>query len=161
MNVPPCSPTYSPRTLIPSPKPNSSPWQSSDGITASDDGRYLLTVHAGTGGLYRIDTTSKEVVEVDLGGDSLRTGDGLLLDGTLLFAVVTEPRQQVVPVELSADLATGKVGDAITDPSFDYPTTIAQCGDDRLQVVNSQLDREDGGDPDLPFTVSEVEVDIP
>ena len=56
---------------------------------------------------------------------------------------------------LSADVVAN-----ITDPSFAYPTTLAQCGTDRIQVVNSQLDQAEGGDPELPFTVSDVPVDI-
>ena len=58
-----------------------------NGISASDDGRYLLTVHFDTGRLFRIDVATKEVDEVDLGGDLLKTGDGILLDGTTLLVV--------------------------------------------------------------------------
>jgi Cu-Zn family superoxide dismutase len=132
-----------------------------NGIAASDDGRHLVTVHAGDGGLYRIDTETEEVVRVETGDRRFPGGDGLLLDGRSLFVVVNQPEPAVVPVELSPDLASGEVGEPITDDSFDYPTTVAQCGTDRLQVVSSQLDDEDGGDPDLPFTVSEVPADVP
>ena len=40
-----------------------------NGIDATDDGRYLIAVQSNTGELFRIDTESKEVVEIDLGGD--------------------------------------------------------------------------------------------
>lgn len=131
-----------------------------NGITSSDDGRYLVTVHAGTGVLYRIDTTTQEIVEIDLGDRDLASGDGLLLDGRTLFAVVTSPEAQVIQLDVAADLTSATVVEEIVDESFAYPTTLAQCGTDRIQVVNSQLDEAPDGDPALPFTISEIEVEI-
>ncbi|MDP8972525.1 MAG: hypothetical protein M3N45_04960 [Actinomycetota bacterium] len=65
----------------------------------------------------------------------------------------------IVPVELSEDFASGEVGEAFSDPSFARPTTIAKFGNRLLVVVNSQFDRrESGQSPELPFTVSAVEV---
>jgi len=124
-----------------------------NGISASDDGRYLLTVQSNTGALWRIDTATREVVRVDLGGARLTGGDGALLDGRDLDVVRNDPGV-VAHVELAEDLATGAVVEEITDDTFDYPTTLAEQGG-RLLVVNSQLDRE-GGDADEPFTVSAV-----
>jgi Cu-Zn family superoxide dismutase len=84
-------------------------------------------------------------------------GDGILLDGQTLY-VVRGGEGVIVPVELSEDFASGKVGEAFSDPSFARPTTIAKFGD-RLLVVNSQFDRrESGQNPELPFTVSAIEV---
>jgi len=131
-----------------------------NGITATDDGRYLVTVHADRGELYRIDTLTEQVDPIELGGADLTTGDGLLLDGNTLFAVLTDPEPRVVRLELAADALSADIVADITDPSFAYPTTLAQCGTDRIQVVNSQLDQAEGGDPELPFTVSDVPVDI-
>lgn len=131
-----------------------------NGITSTDDGRYLVAVHADRGELYRIDTATRQVAVIDLGGADLTTGDGLLLDGTTLFAVVTEPEPQVIRLELAADALSAVVVDELDDPSFAYPTTLAQCGTDRIQVVNSQLDRAGDGNPELPFTVSDLPVDI-
>ena len=122
-----------------------------NGISASEDGRYLLTIQFNTGQLYRIDTDTREVAQVELGGETLTTGDGLMLDTQILY-VVRENPAEVVPVTLSADFASGEVGDAFTDPSFDLPTTAAKVGE-RLLVVNSQLD---GGSVRLPFTVSSL-----
>ncbi|MDQ3942209.1 MAG: superoxide dismutase [Actinomycetota bacterium] len=128
-----------------------------NGIVATEDGRYLITVQSNTGRLYRIDTASKEVVEIDLGTETLTNGDGLLLDGQTLY-VVRNQQGLIVPVELSEDLSSGEVGEGISDPSFRYPTTIARAGD-RLLVVNSQFDRRQSGqEPELPFTVSSIEV---
>ncbi|CAA9436073.1 MAG: Superoxide dismutase [Cu-Zn] precursor [uncultured Rubrobacteraceae bacterium] len=124
-----------------------------NGIAATENGRFLITVQFNTGRLYRIDTETREIVEVDLGGETLKTGDGLLLDGRTLY-VVREVPGSVVPVRLSKDFASGTVDDAFSDPSLRFPTTIAQY-EDRLLVVNSQLNTTR---PKLPFTVSSVPI---
>ncbi len=128
-----------------------------NGIVATEDGRYLITVQSNTGKLFRIDTQNKEVMEIDLGGETLENGDGILLDGQTLY-VVRNRQALIVPVELSEDFASGEVGESFTDQSLAYPTTISKY-DDRLLVVNAQFDRRQSGeDPDLPFTVSEIEI---
>jgi sugar lactone lactonase YvrE len=126
-----------------------------NGIDATEDGRYLVAVQSNTGELFRIDTGSKEVVEIDLGGKTLTNGDGLLLDGHTVYVVRNE-QALIVPVKLSGEYIRGEVGEPFTDPSFAFPTTIAKT-DGRLLVVNSQFDKQEG-EPELPFTVSSVEV---
>jgi sugar lactone lactonase YvrE len=126
-----------------------------NGIDATEDGRYLVAVQSNTGELFRIDTGSKEVVEIDLGGKTLTNGDGLLLDGRTVYVVRNE-QALIVPVKLSGEYISGEVGEPFTDPSFAYPTTIAKT-DGRLLVVNSQFDKQEG-EAKLPFTVSSVEV---
>lgn len=124
-----------------------------NGIAATPDGRYLLTVHSPTGNLYRIDTASKEVSLIDTGGADLTAGDGILLIGDTLY-VSRNSFGEIVPVTLSEDYSTGTAGEAFTDPSLIYPTTIAQA-DDSLLVVNSQFNNR-GGTPVLPFSVSRI-----
>lgn len=131
-----------------------------NGIAATPDGRFLLAVHYDAGDLYRIDTRTREVTRVDLGSrnGTLTTGDGILLDDQALYVVRGGPGE-IVPVNLSADLTRGEVGEAFSHPSFRAPTTIAACGDGRLLVVNSQLNMEGGGGlPELPFTVSSIPI---
>jgi Cu-Zn family superoxide dismutase len=124
-----------------------------NGIAASPDGRYLLVVHSGNGNLYRIDTETQEVSQVDTGGADLTAGDGILLIGSTLY--VTRNRLgEIVPVAMSEDFSAGTAGTAITDSSLIFPTTIAQAGDSLL-VVNSQFNNR-GGTPVLPFTVSRL-----
>jgi sugar lactone lactonase YvrE len=123
-----------------------------NGIDATEDGRYLIVVQSNTGELFRIDTESKDVVEIDLGGETLTNGDGLLLDGGTVY-VLRNQQELIVPVELSGDYTSGEAGEGFTDPSF---ATIAKHGG-RLVVVNSQFDRQ-GGEPELPFTVSDVAI---
>jgi sugar lactone lactonase YvrE len=43
-----------------------------NGIAASGDGRYLVAVQSNSGNLYRADTESREVTQIDLGGEALR-----------------------------------------------------------------------------------------
>jgi sugar lactone lactonase YvrE len=131
-----------------------------NGIAATEDGRYLITVQSNTGNLYRIDTRSKEVRQVDLGGETLENGDGILLDGRTLY-VVRNRQGLIFPVRLAQDFASGEVGEGFTHPSLAYPTTIAAY-DGHLLVVNSQFDRRRSGEePELPFTVSSIEIPHP
>jgi len=124
-----------------------------NGIAASPDGRYLLVIHSANGNLYRIDTETQEVSQVDTGGADLTAGDGILLIGNTLY-VTRNQFGEIVPVTMSEDFSTGTAGAAITDPSLIFPTTIAQAGDSLL-VVNSQFNNR-GGTPELPFTVSRL-----
>lgn len=121
-----------------------------NGISASDDGRYLLTVATDSGRLFRIDTQTKDVEEVDLGGETIKTADGLLLDGRTLL-VVREKPGEIVPVRLSPDLRRGEVRPGFGRSELAFPTTLAER-DGRVFVVNAQFDRADA--PKLPFTVS-------
>ncbi len=123
-----------------------------NGIVVTPDGRYLITIKSPTGQLFRIDTRTEEIVEIDTGDADLSNGDGLLLEGQTLY-VVRNQNELIVPVELSADLTSGTAGEGFTNDSLRYPTTIAAY-DGRLLAVNSQFDvRDSGGNPDLPFSV--------
>jgi sugar lactone lactonase YvrE len=129
-----------------------------NGIAASADGLYLIVVQSNTGKLFRIDTTTKQVVQINLGGETVSNGDGILLDGQTLW-VVRNQNGEIVKIQLAADLASGTIASRTTDPSFAYPTTIAKAGD-RILVVNSQFDkRGDNVKPVLPFSI--VSVPIP
>jgi sugar lactone lactonase YvrE len=126
-----------------------------NGIAASEDGRYLVTVKSGTGELFRIDTQSKEVILIDTGGADLTNGDGILLDGQTLY-VCRNQQEEIVPLEMTAEFTSAEAGEPFTDASFMYPTTIA-IADDRLLAVNSQFDAREGGtEPELPFNVTSV-----
>ena len=128
-----------------------------NGIAATPDGRYLISVQSNTGQLFRIDLSTREVTQIDAGGADFSNGDGILLEGQTLY-VVRNQQELIVPVSLSADYASGTVGEAFTNPSFNYPTTIAGY-DGRLLAVNSQFGaRQGGGEPELPFTVSGIPI---
>lgn len=128
-----------------------------NGIVVTPDDQYLLVVQMNTGQLFRIDTASKEVIEVDLGGETLEGGDGLVLDGQTLYAVI-QTNNQVVSVELAEDFSGGTVLSRFEDESLAYPATAVQV-DDRLLVVNAQFDvMESEEGPMLPFTVSSIPI---
>jgi sugar lactone lactonase YvrE len=131
------------------------PGFNANGIVATLDGQFLLLVQSNTGSLFRVNSATGEVIQVDLGGEALTGGDGLALDGQRLYAVRDG---QITIVELGPDFATGVVGESFSDPSFNTPTTIAPY-DGCLLVVNSQLDAIQG-QPQLPFTVSAIPVPV-
>ena len=125
-----------------------------NGIVASPDGKYLIVSQANTGELFRIELATKEVVQIDLGGE-LVNGDGIELRGRTLYAAANG---LIAKVRLTGDLLRGEVLSRTGDPSFSSPTTIA-IARGRLLVVNSQFDRLFGGlPPFLPFTVSSIPI---
>ncbi|MBR8833125.1 MAG: SMP-30/gluconolactonase/LRE family protein [Stigonema ocellatum SAG 48.90 = DSM 106950] len=127
-----------------------------NGIAATKDGKYLIVVQTNTGKLFRIDIASKEVTEIDLGGETFTNGDGILLSEERILYVVRNRNGLIVKVKLSKDLSRGTVVSNTTDPLLAYPTTIAQAGK-RLLVVNSQFDKRGPGlTPELPFTVASI-----
>lgn len=124
-----------------------------NGIVASQNGKYLIVVQSNTGKLFRIEIATKEVTPIDLGGATVTAGDGILLRGRSLY-VVRNSRGLISKVQLTGDLSSGTIVSETTDPSFIFPTTIAEARG-RLLVVNSQFNNR-GGTPVLPFTVSTI-----
>jgi sugar lactone lactonase YvrE len=108
-----------------------------NGIVATPNGQSLIIVNSALGVLYEVDPGTGLATAIDVGGAALTMGDGLLLDGRTLY-VVRNRLNEIVVIELSADLESGTVVDVITDPNFDTPTTLAQFGD-RLYAVNARF----------------------
>jgi Cu-Zn family superoxide dismutase len=126
-----------------------------NGITISSDGKFLIVVQSNTGKLFRIEIANKAVREINLGGETVTNGDGILLDVRTLY-VARNRNGEIVKIQLAEDLGSGVVVGRTVDPSLAYPTTIAKAGE-RLLVVNSQFDkRGEGLTPALPFTVSSI-----
>lgn len=120
-----------------------------NGIAASPNGKWLIVVHSSLGELYQVDPQTGVAVRIDLGGDSVPFGDGILLQGRTLY-VVQNQLNQIAVIELSPDYASGTVVEIITDPNFRVPTTIARFGD-ALYAVNARF-----GTPPTPETEYEV-----
>ncbi|MEU6780198.1 superoxide dismutase [Nonomuraea angiospora] len=117
-----------------------------NGITPTPDGRGLIVVQSNTGGLFRVDP-SGATRRVDLHGESLREGDGLLLRGRTLFAV--QNRLNVVTVlRLNETGTEGRVVRRVSDPRFDVPATVAAFGA-RLYLPNARFDTTPT--PDTPY----------
>ena len=137
-----------------------------NGIVATPDGRYLLTVQSNTGNLYRIDTQTKQVSLVEnLGEATLINGDGLVLKGHTVYVVRNE-EDLITEVLLNGLFTSGRVKgnttvpDPYPDPEEgDFPTTGALVRG-RLLVVNSQFNKGflGPGEPEIPFTVSSMRV---
>jgi sugar lactone lactonase YvrE len=124
-----------------------------NGIASFARGGLLAVVQFNTGKLFRIDTRTKAVSEIDLGGVAVAGGDGLVADGRRLF-VVRHRDGQITEIRLLRGLREGRIGATITGGGLMFPTTAARAGE-RLLVVNSQFDKR-GGRPALPFTVASV-----
>ncbi|MGW3653664.1 SMP-30/gluconolactonase/LRE family protein [Streptomyces sp. NPDC000878] len=109
-----------------------------NGITATPDGKALLVVQSGVGGLHRVDPRTGVTKLVGLGDAApLTNGDGLLLIGRTLYVV--QNRQNAIDVfTLSPDGSSGVFRRRITDPDFDVPTTVAAYRN-RLYLPNARF----------------------
>ncbi len=108
-----------------------------NGISRTPDGGALLVVQTNTGLLFRVDPATGVTRTVDLGGDVLLDGDGILLSGRTLY-VVQNVDNQVAVVRLDRSGRRGSVVGRLTDPRFDVPTTVARF-DGRLYLPNSRF----------------------
>jgi hypothetical protein len=97
-----------------------------NGIAAVDRKR-LVTVQSGTGKLFLVDARTGDTDEIDLDGDTVTNGDGLLLRGRRLY-VVQNRDNQIAVVHLKRNLRRGEIKRFLTDDDFDVPTTIAERG---------------------------------
>jgi hypothetical protein len=107
-----------------------------NGVDARDD--TLILVNGATGSLYTVDPSTGVATSIDLGGDGVPNGDGILLDGKTLY-VVQNFANQIGVIELSPDLSSGSVGDPIVSDHFRIPTTVAEFGNS-LYAVNARFD---------------------
>jgi superoxide dismutase, Cu-Zn family len=124
-----------------------------NGIEISDDGRFLIVVSMNSGELYRIDTSTREVMQIDVEGGPFPGGDGLWLDGTTLY-IAQQGVDQVSVVELNDGYGAGSTVRTIVDDSFAQIATIAFVGRD-LVVVNSQFGAMETGAA-LPFALTVI-----
>ncbi|HKE75623.1 MAG TPA: hypothetical protein VKB57_18525 [Acidimicrobiales bacterium] len=111
-----------------------------NGISRTPDGTGLLVVQTNTGKLFRVDPATGVTTTVDLGGDSVPNGDGILLSGRTLY-VVQNVDNQVAVIRLDRTGLHGTVVDRLTDPRFDTPTTVARFGP-RLYLPNARFSVE-------------------
>ena len=144
------------RSSSTSPRP-ASIWHSSgfnaNGIVATPDGRYLLIVQTNTGALYRVDTSTGETIQVDLGQGSLPGGDGMELDGQTLWVV---RGGQITPRRAQPRLRQWHGWRQLlrSEPhGSDHPGPL------RWLSAGGQFQfSQQQGQPQLPFTVSSVPI---
>jgi sugar lactone lactonase YvrE len=116
-----------------------------NGIDATANAKTLVIVQTNTGNLFTVDPATGVAKLIDLGGETMTAGDGLLLDGKTLY-VVRNVQNRVAVIDLSPHLASGRVVTYLTSPDLDVPTTIDDFGH-RLYVVNARF-----GAPVTPAT---------
>jgi hypothetical protein len=122
-----------------------------NGIDATANGKTLVIVQTNTGLVF---TVNEEGVtkQIDLGG-ALVPGDGLLLHGKTLYAVVRTPSDQILVIDLAPDLTAGTIVSTITSTDFSGPTTIDELGN-RLYAVNARFTVP--ATPDTPYWLTQV-----
>lgn len=125
-----------------------------NGIAATADGAYVITVQSNTGKLIRIDLSSKQVLEINLDGANAGSGDGILLKGRTLH-LMRNSAGLLLTFRLSEDFSSADLRSVTTDASFQFPTTFGRYHD-RFIVVNSQFNNRAA--PVLPFNVSAISV---
>lgn len=122
-----------------------------NGVEVAEDGT-LIIVKSGTGQLFTVDPETGESAEIDLSGENVTNGDGILLDGSTLY-VVQNRDNQIAVVELAEDLSSSTVSGTLTDPDFDVPTTVAEV-DGTLYAVNARFGTEPT--PETEYAIVEV-----
>jgi sugar lactone lactonase YvrE len=95
-----------------------------NGIAATANGATLVVVQSGTGMLFTVDAKNGRTRAVDLGGESVPGGDGIVLAGRQLY-VVQNRSNVVAKVTLRPDLRSGRVVKRISSRQLDVPTTAA------------------------------------
>jgi hypothetical protein len=129
-----------------------------NGIVATPDGKSLFIVNSFFGTLYKVDPGTGDAMEIDLGGDTVQTGDGLVLDGHTLY-VVQNTMNKIGVTQLDPTFTSGTVLEPISDIKFRVPTTAAQFGDD-LYAVNARFDVAPPQFPAYPPLYPGVEFDV-
>lgn len=123
-----------------------------NGIVKS--GRRLLAVQSNKGLLFRINPFTGRTRTVNLGGGSpLSFGDGLEIDGDILY-VVRNQLNEIAVVDLGRRLRRGEVVAHLTDDDFDIPTTVALLGDS-LYAVNARFSTPPT--PDTEYWITRID----
>lgn len=108
-----------------------------NGIVATPNGKTLIVVNSTAQAIYQVDPDSGVATQIDLGGAALPNGDGMVLQGKTLY-VVQNQLNQIAVVSLDPDLSSGTLGEPITHPAFNVPTTALRFGSS-LYAVNAKF----------------------
>ncbi|WP_116126664.1 SMP-30/gluconolactonase/LRE family protein [Lewinella sp. IMCC34183] len=123
-----------------------------NGIEATPSGDALIVVNSSLGTLYRVDPETGVAQLIDLGGETVVNGDGLLLLGKTLY-VVQNQFNQIAEIRLSPDYLSGAITDILTDEDFRVPTTVTRKGS-TLYAVNARFGTPAG--PNVDYEVVAV-----
>lgn len=124
-----------------------------NGIDATSNGQTLVVVQSNTGGLFTVDPQTGVTTTIDLGGETVTNGDGILLDGGRRLWVLQNRDNLLTLVRLAPDLGSGEITGSFTDETFDVPTTLARAGN-RLAMVNARFGT-DAPDP-VEYWVTQI-----
>ena len=116
-----------------------------NGIDVTPDGKTLIVVQSDPGQLFTVNPETGVASLIDLAGQFVPNGDGILLDGRTLY-VVQNRLHQLAVITLSNDLTSGTVDKRFPLIDVSVPTTIDRYFD-RLYVVNARF-----GEPMTPTT---------
>ncbi len=108
-----------------------------NGIVATADGKHLIAVSTAGRKLYLINPATGSAKTIATGSYTVVNGDGLMLDGKLLY-VVQNQSNLIAIFHLSDDLHKAAYITAINDPDLDVPTTIDRVGN-RVYAVNARF----------------------
>jgi sugar lactone lactonase YvrE len=108
-----------------------------NGIDATPDGTQLVIVQSNTGRLFTVNPATGVARRIDLGAESVPNGDGILLDGLILY-VVQNQLNVVAKIALRRDLRSGRILRRLGDRTLDVPTTIDEQGTS-LYAVNARF----------------------
>ena len=122
-----------------------------NGIEATPNGKKLIIVQSNTGKLFKVNRQGVARL-IDLGGATV-PGDGLLLQGKRLYAVVRSPQDGIVVIRLRPNLRSGTVARTITSSDLDDPTTVDAHGS-RLYAVNARFSTPPG--PDVEYWITQL-----
>jgi hypothetical protein len=121
-----------------------------NGIVSQDG--VLVVAQSSTGKLFRVNPATGITDQVDLGGVSLGSPDGLQLLGHTLYAV-SNAENLVNVVSLGSHLASGVVLGQLTDPGLDFPAT-ATVAAGRLWAVNLRFSTPPG--PQTAYWITQL-----
>ena len=116
-----------------------------NGIRSTQNGKYVIFDDTNDGKLYRLETATGEIQEIQVDGRT-DNPDGLELRGHTLYAVDNQ-NELIVKVRLSGNYLEGRVVSNTTSPEFHTPTTVSIAGG-RLLVANAEFfDQSEAGPP--------------
>lgn len=114
---------------------------------------WLIVVNSFTGQLLRVDPATGVATEIDLGGATAASGDGLELRGSTLY-VVRNFVEQVAVFRLGAGLESAHLVGSLTSDGFDIPTTAAWAAGS-LWAVNARFTTPPT--PDTEYWITRVD----
>lgn len=131
-------------------------WINANGIVATADNRTLIVVNYYSGLLYTVDPDTGFATEIDLRGDIVPTGDGLVLRGKTLYVVQNFP-SRIAVFTLSPDFSTATLTGYLVDSDLNSPSTADSFGP-WLYAVNARFfDCFPGPCPGLEYDIVRVD----